>query len=204
MLRFLSSILSLSWNFIAEHWNSILTIGAFVISLVDLALHFIAHRKENVHLRISQVPGSAAYSFAFTWYDRYELLFCQVSIDNRSRQPITLADFRLTAPDGKSYPAAEYALGDHHNDAGLTLYNPSDRNKGCFFNLKSENLLPRARFEANDSKSGYLVFFGVPPVKAESSKFRLSVRAGKKHYSAPITVSPLPDDLRPWSELPRR
>lgn len=204
MLNVLLSAFSRSWEYVSSNWNSILTIGAFCVSLVDLVLHIISHRKENVQLRIAQIPSSAAYSFSLTWYSRYDLLFCKLRIDNMSRQPITLSDIRLIAPDGNSYVASEYTLGDHFNENGLTLHDPADRRQGMFFNLKTENLLSDVRFEANDTKSGYLVFFGVPPVNTAGSHFKLSVCAGKKHYSAPISVSPLPDDLRPWSDLPSR
>lgn len=204
MFHYLAGILAASWDFFSVHWDPILTVGAFCVALVDLVLHVIAHRKEKVRLRIIQIPDSASYSFSLTWYERYDLLFFQVRIDNLSRQPVTLADIKLIAPDGKPYPAAEYALGDHHNERGLTLYNPADRHRGNYFNLKTENLLSDVRFEANDSKSGYLVFFGVPPVKTASSKFKLSVQAGRKQFSVPIVVAPLPDSLSPWSELPKR
>ena len=203
MLRYLSEALSSLWSFLSVHWDPVLTVGAFVVALIDLVLHIIAHCKEKVRLRIVQLPASS-YSFSLTWFDRYDLLFFQVEIDNLSREPVTLADIKLIAPDGKSYPAAEYTLGDHHNDRGLTLYNPTNRHRGNFFNLKTENLISDTRFDANDSKSGYLVFFDVPPVESPSSKFKLSVRAGKKRYSVPITVTPLPDNLSPWSELPKR
>lgn len=191
-------------RFVAEHWDPVLTACAFVISLFDLCLHIASRLKDNVRLQVMQTPNSDAYSFPLVWYDRYDLLFCNVQITNLSRQPVTLADIRLISPDGTSYPAEEYTLGDHHNPSGLTLYNPADRNRGCKYNLKTENLLSNLRFDVNDSRNGYLIFFGVPPIKAETSKFRITARAGKKHYSVRINVSPLPDNLKPWNDLPRK
>lgn len=195
MLQFFARLLAVALDFCAVHWNDALTIGAFAISVLDLVLHIISHHRDSVQLSIEQTD-SPAYSFSCVWYDPYDILYVQVSVYNYSLQPITLSEIRLIAPNRAKYSAAEYDIGDLLNDDGLTLFAPDGRTPVSYVNLKSENLLGMSRLEANDSKTGYLVFFGVPPVK-RPTKFRVSVRAGKRHCRTAITVQPLPKSLRP-------
>lgn len=177
--------------------DTFIALTALIFSLVDLYLHI---HKERIRFRIRQDSSEPSYNFSFVMFKRYHCAFFRVSIENLSSSPATISRFVLHGPGDLSVPAVEYNLSDHYNKNGISLFDRHDTNKGQMYNLRSENLLNHLRFEPHDSASGYLVFFDVPTITAESQKYTLHTYVGSKHYRTRLIATKLPDDLKPLHE----
>lgn len=181
-------------------WDTMLALLALGLSIIDLILHIKTFDRQSVSFSIRQDEREPAYNLGFVMFARYQMVFFRLTIVNLSFSPATIARFVLRCPDGTEAVPSHYTIKDPYNPNGLTLYERHDSNRGELYNLRSENLLDSMRFEPNGAASGYLVFFGVPPLESDSEEYTLHAYAGKKCFRVKLVASRLPPDLKPLHE----
>lgn len=184
-----------SWKVVNIIPKNIIEILALLISLINLYLYYRTIKNEKINLKIEQ-DTEDAYSFAFTWYQKYNCVFFHVSINNNSKSDTSISKITLTDNLGNIYTPSEYDIGDFHNDNGLSLYDKDDSDIYYTYNLKSDNLLNELRIPSFGHISGYLVFMNFPPI-SENTIVKLTLYTPTEIFDKNIAISPLPNNITP-------
>lgn len=172
---------------------------ALSISFISLALSLHSKFKERIKIKIDYNPEDSL-CFGFIYYDIYKILFAKIDIVNLSNTPVSISKIYLKDSTGNTFISTSYDIGDSFNKNGITLYNKDDPSHGNLHNLKSENILNNLRLDSYGNLSGYAVFFNVEPIQTPTS-FTIFIEVSNKTFSKNITISPLPDNLKPLHEL---
>ena len=176
-----------------------LELFALTISFISLSLSLHSKFKERIKIKIDYSPEDSL-CFEFVYYDKYKILFTNIDIVNLSNTPVSISKIYLKDSIGNTFISTPYDIGDSINENGMTLYNKDDPNHGTLHNLNSENILNNLRLDSYGKLNGYAVFFNVEPIKLPTS-FTIFIEVSNKTFSKNITISPLPDNLKPLHEL---
>lgn len=168
---------------------------ALIISVINLFLYYKTIKKEKVKLLVEQ-DSDESYSFSFVWFQRFNIVFFHVSINNVSKSDTSISKIKLCTESNNIYFPSEYKIKDHFNENGITLYTNKEHTEGLKFDLASDNLLNNLRIPAYGNINGYLVFFGVPVI-SQDKIFNLIIETPTKCFKKEIKVSPLPQNLSP-------
>lgn len=175
-------------------FDTLIALMALILSVLDLVLHML---RDRTSLKLSQDPAELSCNLHFTWFNPYQIAFFHVTVENRSSEPATIRSFSLRCPDRQVFQAQPFDISDDETEGGLTLLDDADPRRLHHLRLGSENLLNHRRLEAKDSVSGYLVFFGVPPLESEKASYTIVAASVSKRFSARVTATRLPKGLRP-------
>lgn len=188
-------------RFLGSNWNPVLTVAALCISVFDASLHLRSHLRERENLRARQICAADTPSLAFHVERSGTSDSCVIFpllVENTSRTPMTIAEIELVGKRRTRARAARFNASD--GAAGrLRLVNPQQR-KGLVLDLDQQNLALTPRLDGNDSKDGYLVFFGLPVPESGSRSYTLLLRAGPVRRRLRVRVDALSPELTAKAE----
>lgn len=175
-------------------YDTLVAVVALLLALLDLYLHW---HYNHIRFVIRQESGLPAYNLGFTRFQKYQMVFFPLTVENRSQSAATVSQFTLLCPDGSMLCPSAYRLKDAGGHADLTLKGDGVFDPAQSVPLETEDLLNHLRFEAHDAASGYLVFFGIAPLTGSSGRYTLVTRVGRKSFRTRLEARPLPSGLRP-------
>ena len=175
-------------------YDTLVAAVALLLAVLDLYLHW---HYNHIRFVIRQEDGLPAYNLGFTWYQKYQMVFFPLTIENRSQTAATVSQFTLLCPDGARLRPSAYRLKDSGGHKDLTLKGDSVFDPARSIPLETKDLLNHLRFEAHDAVSGYLVFMEVAPLAGHSGRYTLITQVGRKSFRTRLEARPLPSGLKP-------
>ena len=192
-------------DFAVQHWNPIFTVAAFALSFCDLLLHLRTHRRESEKIRVRQIHENDVKSYCFPAMRDGKEITCTlvgVQIENLSRTSLSITDIQLVAPDKTRSFASRLSDTDERSGT-LVLYELCGGSRHQLsLNVDADNLALHPRLDGNDSRQGYLVFFGLPAVSTGSVRHSLRLSVSGKVYKARVNIEALPSNLIPIHKAP--
>ena len=172
---------------------------ALVLSLINIICYFHDRREKKVKLKIHQKGTS--YYFAYSFYEEYDCLFLEVSIENLSSSTVGITSISLTDRCNNTYYPTEldHSTSSFGSIGELCLFDDSERDAIYKFEIGSRNIVKKNKIEAYGSITGFLYFEDVKLSEFNGcdEKLLLTISTPKGKFSNQITSHPLAGNLRP-------
>ncbi|WP_142414399.1 hypothetical protein [Hathewaya massiliensis] len=177
--------------------NNLTALLALIVSIASFVLSFKNYIKSIIKFKISY-DSKNIYSLGFIWYQAYELLIVDLTIENNSTNSVDISRIKLI-DENNTYIANTIEIADTHNKNGISLID--DAKKLCKpINITSQNILNNTRIPSYGTLNGFAVFENIEPLK-EAKSYTIIIDTPSKSFKKAITINPLTGDFKPLSPL---
>lgn len=171
---------------------------ALLLSVFNFIVLMLNKKEEKIKLHISQI--NEAYYFSYLYYEKYDCLFLEVSINNSSKSDTTISNILLSDSYGNTYhpTTLNHATSDFY-DCGKLLLNDKINDTDFVYDIKNCNILNNTRIKSYGSIKGYLYFecVSIDSLRCDKERFKLTVETPTKTFSEYVTVCCLPENIAP-------